>query len=217
MKRVELAGKRFGRLVALEKVGAGNTIARWKCRCDCGADCEVRAANLVNGHTQSCGCLQRERTSETKTVHGHYHGPDGKRSKLYGVWNQMKQRCQNTRNGSYENCGGRGITVCDEWQDFRPFRAWALVNGYREGLSIDRIDNDGDYEPSNCRWTDRTAQAVNRRSAVFLTYDGRTLPIREWAEETGIEAHILRQRLRRGWTAHRVLTQPVRRPNSATN
>ena len=159
-----LEGQRFGRLVVLELVGTDKRRNRvWKCKCDCGNIVNVQGSYLTSHHhTQSCGCLMRETTSKTMTT----HGKTGTR--LYMVWKGMNARCRNPNHITYHNYGGRGIKVCDEWLDFSVFEKWALENGYDETAkrgkcTIDRIDVNGDYEPSNCRWVDQKTQMNNCR------------------------------------------------------
>ncbi len=138
------------------------------------------------------------------------HG--GRHTRLYSIWAHMKERCLNPNSISYKNYGGRGITVCDEWkQDFAAFRGWAYANGYSDELEIDRIDNDGDYCPENCRWATRKAQTYNRRSNRYLEHNGRKQTVMEWAHETGISHKTLYDRLKSGWPVDRALTEPVRR------
>lgn len=163
----KIEGQRFGRLVAIRRDGSyvapnGRKSAKWLCACDCGNTVSVIARSLVTGHTKSCGCLMREVNSRQATKHGR----EGTR--LYVVWINMKQRCENPNNSRFADYGGRGITVCDEWKDFESFAAWADASGYdanakRGACTIDRIDNNKGYSPTNCRWTDMKQQRVNQR------------------------------------------------------
>lgn len=209
-KHEDLAGRRFGRVVAMQYKGrAKGYQSLWSARCDCGSEFITTAGRLKSGHTQSCGCLQKERTSETKTIHGFYRDASGKRSRLNRVWSAMKERCQNPNNKSFSNYGGRGITVCDEWQTFEPFHTWAMAAGYREGLTIDRIDNDKSYSPDNCRWTTTTIQSRNKRSNVILTFNGQTKILADWALKLGMDRGAIELRLKRGWTVEKALTTPI--------
>lgn len=158
MNLKDRTGMRFGRLVVTEY--AGN--AFWKCKCDCGNEIVVKGAQLDNGHTKSCGCYHRDQVSKAATTHG------ASKDRLYTVWQGMKGRCYDSSRANYKNYGGRGITICDEWlHDFAAFRDWAMANGYDPDAphgkcTIDRIDVDGNYEPSNCRWVDMKVQSNNK-------------------------------------------------------
>lgn len=152
MAFADLTGRRFGRLVALRRAendSGGRTV--WECRCDCGTIKCIRAAALTQGLTKSCGCLR--------------HGKS--KTRLYHIWANMIQRCENPKSNRFHLYGGRGVSVCKEWrEDFMNFYSWAIQNGYTDTLSIDRIDADGNYEPSNCRWATMSEQNKNRRPFI---------------------------------------------------
>lgn len=154
-----LSGKRFGKLVVVsESEERRNGRVMWNCLCDCGNSCVVRSCHLISGHTKSCGCFSSEKTTEMNTTHGSTH------SRLYSIWKSMKTRCNNPKSKAYNYYGGRGIHICDLWQnDFSAFKEWALENGYSDELTIDRKNPDGNYEPQNCRWTTWHEQRMNQR------------------------------------------------------
>jgi hypothetical protein len=134
----------------------------------------------------------------------------GPTPRLYGIWINMKSRCYNPNVKAYARYGGRGITICGEWKNnYRAFDAWARANGYRDDLTIDRIDVNGDYEPSNCRWLTREEQNQNRRNNTVLTFDGERKCLTEWARVQGIGQSVLTNRLKRGWSVEKALTYPV--------
>lgn len=161
-------GNRYGMLevVALSQEKSKRREARWLCRCDCGNEVVVYGSNLRNHHSTSCGCNHAKRGKENGNFKGGHY-----KDRLYHVWMSMKMRCQNPRNAKYKDYGGRGIRVCKEWQEYEIFRAWAYENGYDDKAgygksTIDRIDVNGNYEPSNCRFTDLYTQSQNRRNVI---------------------------------------------------
>ena len=162
MKLIDLTGQRFGRLTVIERAGSIHGHVAWLCRCDCGNTLTVPSDKLRSRNTQSCGCLQSDIMKEINPQIHTSHG--GKGTRLYYIWDSMKARCYNPQRRDFKNYGGRGITVCTEWlNDFAAFRDWALSHGYADNLTIDRIDNDGDYTPENCRWVTITEQNQHKR------------------------------------------------------
>ena len=144
---------------------------------------------------------------EANTKHG-----DSNKERLYTIWLRMRQRCNSPSDHAYSDYGGRGISVCCEWDaDYGAFKEWALANGYSEKLTLDREDNDGDYCPENCRWATRKQQANNRRTNHLLTFGGKTLTLSEWGDVTGINNLTILRRIRHGWSVEDALTTPVRR------
>ena len=202
---LDLRGMRFGKLVVQRLHHKDNGTVWWECLCDCGKLKVVRASCLRQGTVQSCGCMLRA----AHVTHG------DSRTRLHNIWLNMKGRCTNPNHPRYHHYGGRGITVCAEWSNsFAAFRDWALDNGYRDDLSIDRINNDGNYCPENCRFTNLIQQANNKSNNYHITYNGRTQTINEWAREFGISVKTLRSRLERSkWSIKDALLTPVAEVN----
>lgn len=181
----DLTGKRFGRLTATSLAEKRSRFYYWNCKCDCGNEVVIKASYLTSGDTKSCGCLYRERNINKK--HGH------RWTRLYSILCGMKNRCYNENTKAYKDYGGRGITICNEWlHDFQTFYDWAMANGYKDGLEINRINNDGNYEPNNCEWVTSKQNCRNRRNTVYLTVNGETKCVSEWCEIVPIKSGTVR-------------------------
>ena len=198
---IDLTGFRFGRWTVVEYKGK----SQWLCKCDCGTVKVVRATHLRSGASKSCGCYGKEKLTIRNTTHG------GNKTSLHYHWLDIKKRCSNPKFRQFKDYGGRGIYVSEEWiNNFPAFRDWSLANGYRKGLTIDRIDNDGPYAPWNCRWVDRVTQNNNKRSNHLLTVNGKTQSITKWSKEFGISESVIRGRLKRGWSEKDSVLIPLR-------
>lgn len=188
MSALDLTNKKFGNLIAVEQVGKDKSRnILWRCRCDCGREIIVKACELKRGHTKSCGCYHKQRASYANITHG------GSKTKLYMVWSDMLARCENTRHHAYKWYGEKGVCVCDEWRDFASFREWAIKNGYKIGLTIDRIDGNGNYEPSNCKWATRQEQSDHLSSCVFVDFMGEGLNITQFCKKYDVSQSHFRK------------------------
>lgn len=185
---------KFTRLTVIGEAPLRNHLSHWRCLCDCGKEVVVSGHSLARGNTKSCGCMRGDSHGYSKT-------------KLHTVWRNIKARCSNPKHPAYARYGGRGIKLCDEWLVFSRFKDWALAHGYDESLTLDRVDNDADYAPDNCRWVDMKAQARNRSNNV--RYRGKT--VGEWSELCGIKASTLYNRICKGWSLERAISEPVHR------
>jgi len=194
-KLIDMTGKRTGMLTVVRRAEGRGKSVYWLCRCDCGTEKEMAASSLKSG-TVSCGCHRRKVSSGLCGKLNLSHGKS--RTKLYRVWVCMRDRCNNPNANAYPGYGGRGITICEEWEDFPAFESWALSSGYAPGLSIDRKDNDKGYAPDNCRWATQREQSNNRRSNRHLSLNGKTMTVSEWSRELGINRSTIHSRLRAG-------------------
>ena len=208
---IDLTGMKFGRLTVIER--AENSKCgqpRWLCKCDCGNEVVVQGGHLISGHTVSCGCFRKEITREKSTTHGMRH------TKIYNTWYDIKRRCYNPNRKDYKHYGGRGITMFPEWiDDFQAFYNYVsnLPHFGEEGYSLDRINNNGNYEPDNLRWADSKTQKRNTRRNQLVQFGDRWITLAELSEITGIPYKTLQDRLRRGDTGER-LCRPVKKASS---
>lgn len=213
-KFIDLTGKRFGRLLISQRADDNKwKDTRWLCKCDCGKEKIICGKSLKSSTTKSCGCLSKEISVQCNTKHG--HTARGEESKTYASWKNINERCINPKNRYYHCYGGRGITVCQRWRKFTNF----LIDMGKvpPGYQIDRIDNNKGYCKSNCRWATKKEQARNRRDNHLETHNGKTQCLIEWAEEFGIASHVLRWRLKHGWSTGKALTTPVRKKRPPTH
>ena len=194
-KIIDLTNQRFGRLIVTEYIGRINKHSIYKCKCDCGGETTTTSNNLRRNHTLSCGCYNKEQFKAASITHNLSKHP------LYTSWVGMRNRCYFKKHNRYKHYGAKGINVCEEWKNtFIDFYNWAISNGWNKGLSIDRIDNNKDYCPSNCKFSTTKEQNRNRTSNVTLTIDGVSKIIIEWAETVNISPTIIRDRIKRGWS-----------------
>lgn len=192
---------KFNRLT-IKEVFKENSLLYAKCTCDCGNSVDrVLVKSLVTENTKSCGCLNLERIIERNTTH------NGSKTRLYSIWQDMRRRCNSPNRKDSKNYYAKGIRVFEEWNDFSVFQDWALKNGYNDSLTIDRIDSNKNYEPSNCRWIEKSEQAKNRSSNHYITFNGKTQTLTDWAKELGINRTTLSSRIRRGMSIEEALTK----------
>jgi len=202
---MDIIGNKFGRWTVLAfSHYKSNSRGIYLCRCDCGTEKLVGRPTLISGTSKSCGCLHKEAV----TKHNQ------RNPKLYSIWHNMKDRCYREKHPMYNYYGGRGITVCDKWKDnYTEFHKWSFANGYVEGLSIDRINNNIGYSPDNCKWSSSIEQGRNRRNVKTITYKGETKTLSEWGEIMPANGNTIWQRLNYGWPIDQALTTPSDRTN----
>jgi len=201
----DLEGQTFGRLTVIHFAGRKGTRNQphWMCRCECSTVRLIMTELLLSGHSKSCGCLRYERVAIKNSTHGMSRTPE------YKIWRNMLTRCLNEDDPHYVYYGKRGITVCDSWRTFENFYA-DMGDRPTPTHSIDRINNDGNYEPSNCRWATKREQANNRRVTKIITFKGQSKSVSDWAREVNLEPSTLMTRLGKyGWTIEKALTTPL--------
>lgn len=201
---VDLTGKKYNYLTIIKFSHYKSNYRYWLCRCDCGVEKSIREDLIVKNKTISCGCYNIIKIKKTNTKHGLWS------HRLHNVWSSIKTRCYNKKSHAYKNYGGRGITMCDEWKNnFKSFYDWAMSNGYQDNLTIDRINNNGNYEPLNCRWVDMKTQSNNKRNNKMITYKNETLSVSEMARKYDITVDRLSKRLYAGWSVQKAIETPV--------
>lgn len=210
MEKLDITGHKFGRLLAVKRTKTLNGKEYWLFKCNCGKEKEIRKSHVTSFAILSCGCFNKEKITK--------HGFADKKDGIYRMWERIKYRTQNKNFKQYKDYGGRGITVCDEWlKSFISFRNWCLQNGYKKGLSIDRINNDGNYCPENCKFSSRKEQQRNRRNNVIIKYKDESKCLADWAEEKGLKFSTLWCRLFvYGWDIERALNEANNRTKVAT-
>lgn len=197
----DISGQKFGRLTALYRLHNTKGRTKWLCVCDCGNLKEVLYGSLHSERTKSCGCYGYERLTNSHTTHNQCG------TRLYNTWCNMKNRCYNISNKEYKNYGERGIKVCDEWKDdFMAFYNWSMANGYNDTLTIDRIDNNGNYEPNNCRFINYKQQQRNTTRTKHITINGEKHCLKDWCIILGLNYSTITARINKlNWTIERAL------------
>lgn len=208
MVRIDLTGEQYGKLtvkrLVVDDVGKKK---KWLCMCKCGNEIVVTGSNLRSGHSTQCKVCKSREIREHQIQHNQ------SKSKLYRVWNSMKNRCENPNTISYKNYGARGIKVCEEWHDPKAFIEWAMKNGYEDGLEIDRINVNGDYAPLNCRWVSRLQNANNKRNNRIINIHGKNMTMAEIARENGIKYKLLHKHLSKGMSIEEAIRRQAENQN----
>jgi len=203
----DLTGQRFGKLTAIN-IDSKDKFKhlRWLCKCDCGNETVVLSDNLLRNHTTSCGCEKWKINSKVHKTHGK------SRSREYVAWLNMIRRCENRDNKSYADYGGRGIKVCDEWRTFEGF--WCdMGTTYKNNLTLDRIDVNGDYRKENCRWITISEQQSNKRNNHVVVYNGKSMTLSKACTLRGIDIRTVFSRLKLGWSFEKAINTPLRQHN----
>lgn len=203
-----LEGKKFGRALVVSKAESKNGIRYWNCVCDCGNHFKTTTYHLTSGRTKSCGCYRHEREIEANIKHGKRH------TRIYRIYHTMKDRCYNKNVLKYKNYGARGICICDEWlgeNGFINFYNWSMDSGYRDDLTIERIDVNKNYCPENCKWIPMGEQAKNRTNNIMVEINGKKQILSEWCKELNLGYGFVHNRIRQGWSIIDALTKPKER------
>lgn len=202
-------GKKYGKLTVVKETGVKGGHTMCLCKCDCGNHKEAALTHVVRGKVKSCGCLHKSIAKE----HGIMSATHGlSKHPLYGVWSTMKSRCYNPKNKSYNSYGAKGITVCKDWlNDFHAFYRWAMDNGYRKGLTVERKDISKGYSPDNCELIPLGRQASNKSTSFWVTIGEETKILKDWCSFYGMPYTTVYQRIKRGMSIEEALTKPVKR------
>lgn len=208
--KIDLRGFAFGEFTVIEEStpkirNDGHKVRQWKCQCSCGNVRYLSTQEIKTQKRKSCGCRHIEYSRKANTVHGDSH------KRLHNIWSGIRQRCYCETDYHYQWYGARGIKMDERWaDDYCAFKEWALNSGYSEGLSIDRINNNGGYTPDNCRWVSQKVQSNNTSRNHFITAFGETLTIAQWAEKSSFSYSTVNRRIRLGWSPERAVTEPLR-------
>lgn len=206
----DISGNKYGRLTAIKYAGKSKgKQTMWECLCDCGNIVIVEQQNLVGGHTKSCGCFNAEEIAKRNRTHG------DTKTRIYRIWHDMMYRCYSEKHDSYYLYGGKGITVCKPWHNYNNFKKWALENGYSDDLSIDRIDGEKNYEPSNCRWATLIEQANNTNRNRIFEINGKRDTLANWCRAYNMSYSTVFGRIYDGWNIIDALTRPVQKKRRA--
>lgn len=192
-RKYNLVGNKYNMLTVLSDSGerAKDGAILWKCICECGTTLNVRTQSLTVHNQKSCGCIKSESIKQAHTTHGMNE------TRLYRIWDGMKQRVYNPNAPMYKYYGGKGVVICKEWHGFQGFRKWAESNGYKDNLTIDRIDVNGNYEPGNCRWVTQRRQSRNTTKTRWVTFKGKKMSMKDASELAGIKYYVLQGRIYR--------------------
>lgn len=208
-KTKDEVGNRYVMLLVIRRHGSTNDgKATWECVCDCGSIKTVLGKSLRSGITTSCGCYNKELVSKLKRKYIIQN------TRLYRIWNDMVDRCENENNQAFKHYGGRGISVCEEWHDTNTFFKWAMSYGYSDTLTIERINNNGNYEPTNCKWATRKEQLNNRRNNKRITINGKTQTLQQWSEELKIPRSTIQYRIDHGMSPEGAIMKIGKRKNA---
>ena len=208
MKKIDITKlSKYGRLKIIEEDFKDIKTRYVFAQCDCGVIKSIKLSHIIGGLTTSCGCFRNEQIKKSNSTH------NNSSSNLYTRWCKIKERCFNVSCNNYHRYGGRGITMCDEWKnDYTKFRDWSLANGYRKELQIDRIDNNGNYKPNNCRWVTSKVNGNNKRTTLLITYKNKTFPLKTWCVKLGLNYKTVWERIKYGkWEVGKAFETPVKK------